>query len=220
MWVGNVILLAAGALVAMGVGQRVLDRLRLTDRQAIAIVAAMLVGGLLPDIPFGGQVSVNIGGAVIPLILCVYLLLKADTAWEVWRTLIASALTALAVYWLGRLLPADPEELPVEPMYLYALAAGVSAWLFGRSRRGAFVAGVLGMTLSDIAAAVSLYAQGVRQKLSLGGAGIADGIVISGFAGLLLAELVGEITERIRRGRRRSRRVFENGEIRARRYGG
>ncbi len=214
---GNVILIAAGALTALGVGQRVLDRLRLTDRQAILIVAAMLIGGLMPDIPISGRVSVNLGGAVIPLILCAYLLFKADTAWEVWRTILASALTALAVYWIGRLLPADPEELPIEPMYLFALSAGLAAWLFGRSRRGAFVAGVLGMTIADIASALALYARGIDQRLVLGGAGIADGIVAAGFLGLMLAELTGEVTERITRGKKKSRRSFQGGEITKRR---
>lgn len=49
-----------------GVAQRVLDRMRLTDRQALLLVAAMFVGTLLPNVELG-QVSLNLGGAVIPL---------------------------------------------------------------------------------------------------------------------------------------------------------
>ena len=214
MTVGNIILLLAGALVALGVGQRVLDRMRLTDRQAMLIVAAMLLGGLVPDIRISENFSLNLGGALLPLALCVWLLIKADTAREVWRALVASALTGVAVYWMGRLLPADPERMWIDPTYLYGLAAGFLAWLLGRSRRGAFVAGILGMAGSDIVSALLLRARGISQHLSLGGAGIADAIVIAGFTGVLLAELMGEITERITRGTARDGRVFEHGEIR------
>jgi hypothetical protein len=42
--------------------------------------------------------------------------------------------------------------------------------------------------------------QGVRQPLYLGGAGMMDVIVISGLSAVLLAELVGELLERISRG--------------------
>ena len=53
--------------------------------------------------------------------------------------------------------------------------------------------------------------------LSIGGAGAADAMVISGILGVLLAELIGEITERIVRGkkppdRERIHAVREKGE--------
>ena len=89
----------------------------------------------------------------------------------------------------------------MDPNLLYALAAGVIAWLLGRSRRGAFVCGVLGMLLADIATAVVNWSHGVDQQLVLGGAGIADAVVIAGVLAVLLAELVGEIVERIARRR-------------------
>ena len=62
-----------GILVLCGVAQRVLDKLRLTDRQALLFVALLLVGGWIPDIPLGNMVRLNIGGALIPIGLCVYL---------------------------------------------------------------------------------------------------------------------------------------------------
>ena len=43
--------------------------------------------------------------------------------------------------------------------------------------------------------------RGTQQQLVLGGAGLADSVVISGILAVLLAELVGEIMERIQRGK-------------------
>lgn len=201
MSTGLILLIITGILILFGAAQRVLDRLRLTDRQALLFVVLLIVGGLLPDIPITPLVSVNIGGALVPLGLSAYLLIRAGTAREVVRTLIASALTAAAVYFLGRFLPDEPEAAFMDYNYLYGLLAGAAAYLFGRSRRGAFVAGILGAVIADVWSAAEIWMQGVRQPLYLGGAGAMDVIVISGLSAVLLAELLGELLERISRGR-------------------
>ena len=108
MSVGTILLLLAGLLVLFGVGQRVLDRLRLTDRQAILFIALIIAGGFLPDIRVTDTFAFNIGGALIPLALCVWLFIKADTSAERVRAIVAPIVTGIAVYALGRLLPADP----------------------------------------------------------------------------------------------------------------
>lgn len=212
MSTGLILLIIAGILIAFGIAQRVLDRLRLTDRQALFFAAALFIGGLLPDIPITPLVSVNIGGALVPLGLSIYLLLRAGSAREVVRTLIASALTAAAIYFLGRMLPDEPETAFMDYNYLYGLLAGAVAYLFGRSRRGSFVAGILGAVAADIWSAAEVWMQGVRQPLALGGAGAMDVVVISGLVAVLLAELVGELLERLSRGTERDHdREFENG---------
>lgn len=200
MSTGLILLVIVGILVGFGVAQRVLDRLRLTDRQALFFVLALLVGGLLPDIPLGANLSINAGGTLVPLGLCAYLLIKADTAKEVVRTLIASALTGAAIYFLGKMLPDEPEAAFMDFNYLYGLIAGIVAYLFGRSRRGAFVAGVLGAIIADVWSAAEIWMQGVSQPLKLGGAGAMDVIVISGIIAVLLAEFTGELLERMTRG--------------------
>ena len=73
--------------------------------------------------------------------------------------------------------------------------------MLGRSRRGAFVCGVMGVLLADMATAVVNWHRGIDQQLVLGGAGIADAVVIAGVLAVLLAELIGEIVERIVRRR-------------------
>lgn len=197
---GLILLVVTGILIGFGVAQRVLDRLRLTDRQALLFVLLLFVGGLLPDIPLGQALSVNIGGALIPVGLCVYLLVRSGDTKEVVRSLIASAATGVAVYWLGHLLPDEPEAAFMDYNYLYGLTAGAVACLLGRSRRGAFIAGVLGSIVADVWSAVSVWRMGVQQTLRLGGAGALDVIVISGLTAVLLTELVGELAERLSRG--------------------
>lgn len=217
MSVGLTLLVIATILVLLGVCRGVLDKMGLNDRQALIITGALFVGGLIPDIPLGGEVYVNIGGALIPLAVCVYLIVRAGTAKERVRALIGALVTGLAVYWLGRFMPDEPEAIAFDPNYIYGLAGGLTAYLLGRSRRGAFVAGVLGVMGADIYQSVELRARGVNQALHLGGAGAVDVIVIAGLTGVILAEVVGEIIERVTRGATRDEsREFKDGKIRRR----
>ena len=213
MTLGLILLVIAGVLVLFGVGQRVLDKLRLTDRQALLFIALIIAGGFVPDIPVTPQFSFNIGGALIPLGLCVYLWIKADTAAERIRSIAAALVTGAAVYALGRVMPDEPETIVIDPGYMHGLAAGVIGYLFGRSRRGAFIAGVVGVMLASVASAVQVWSMGISQRLVLGGAGAFDVIVMSGLIAVLLSELIGEISERIKRGRQRPTREFKNGEF-------
>ena len=97
---------------------------------------------------------------------------------------------------------------------LDGLAAGAIGYVFGRSRRGSFVAAVLGMMGADIWQAAELWNAGIAQALPLGGAGALDMIVIAGLTAVLLSELVGELIERMSRGTRRDhRREFVDGEF-------
>ena len=58
MTVGSILLSGAAIALLLGVGQRVLDKMHLTDRAALIIIAAMFVGGLLPDIDSAGRMCV------------------------------------------------------------------------------------------------------------------------------------------------------------------
>ncbi|MBR5230660.1 MAG: DUF1614 domain-containing protein [Clostridia bacterium] len=197
MTVGSILLSGAAILLLLGAGQRVLDKMHLTDRSALILIALMFVGGLLPDIDFG-LVRVNIGGALIPLAVCVYLLIKAE-GYERIRAVMGAVITSGALYLLGRILPDEPEKILIDPVYLCGLVGGLVGYALGRSRRGAFVSGVLGVLLADTVNAVTVWASGIEQTLRLGGAGIFDTAVISGLLAVLLAELMGEVVERMAR---------------------
>lgn len=198
MSLAMLLLTVVAVLIYFGVLERVLDRMRLRDRTALMLVVFMFIGTMLPDISFG-LVSVNIGGAVIPLGVCLYMLVKGRSGRAVLRSIAGSLLTAAAVYLLGMLLPDEPEAMLIDPNLLYGLAGGVIASVLGRSRRGAFICGVAGVLLADTLVAVLNWRQGIAQQLVLGGAGIADACVLSGVIAVLLAELAGEIRERLAR---------------------
>ena len=200
MTIGMIILLVAALLILFGVCQRVLDLMALTDRQALLIVAAIFVGGWLPDIDLG-PVTLNIGGCVIPVGVCVYLFLHAGTAKERIRAAVCSVLTGAAIYGVSLIFPADPTAMPFDPMLIYGVIAGAFAWALGRSRRTAFISGVLGVVLCDVTVGVVNWARGIRQSVHLGGAGALDAVVLSGIGAVLLCELAGEVMERIATGK-------------------
>ena len=187
--------------------------MRLTDREAILFIALIIAGGFLPDIWLSRNFAFNVGGALVPLGLCAYLWFKADTFIEKARSIAAALLTGVAVYVLGRVLPADPAEMVVDPTLVYGAAGGLIAYVFGRSRRGAFIAGTLGVMLANVASWAYANAMGASQRLALGGAGGYDVIVIAGLLAVLLSELIGELLERARRGRRKPSREFVNSDF-------
>ena len=199
MTVGSVLLSATAVIVLLGVGQRVLDKMHLSDCAALLIIALMFVGGLLPDIDFG-LVRVNIGGALIPLAVCVYLLMRAENDEKV-RAVMGAVVTSGIVYLLGRIMPDEPEKILIDPVYLCGLVGGLAGLVFGHSRRGAFISGVAGVLLADVINALVVWSSGVSQTLHLGGAGVFDTAVISGLSAVLLCELIGEGMERMARAR-------------------
>ena len=214
MSIGQILLIIVSILVALGVCQRVLDRLRLTDRQALAFAALIFIGSLIPDISLPGNIKINIGGAVVPIALCVYLFVKAGSRTERIRSVAATLASSAAVLAAGTFFPDEPETMFFDINYLYGILAGIIAYAAGRSRRAAFIAGVGGIVLADAFQTLALRLQGHEQTLRLGGAGIMDVVVISGLAAVLTSELIGEFLERLSRGARKDpHRRFENGRI-------
>ena len=200
----------AGELAELG---RELGIAATTDRQALLVVGAIFLGGLIPDITIG-RVVINIGGAIIPLILCIVLCAKAGTAKERWRAIAASVLSGGAVYALGRFFPAEPGAMPFEVNYLYGVAAGLIAYLFGRSRRSAFIGGVMGVLLADLTQGIVNTARGITAPIRFGGGGAFDVVIISGLLAVLLAEVIGEIRERMQGGsEKKGKYEFEDGEF-------
>ena len=192
---GMLLLLIVAVLIFSGLLQRVLDRMYLTDKQALLIIGLMLTGTFLPEVSMG-SLRLNIGGGIIPIAVCIYLLVKADQPWERWRSLLGSILTATLVYALSTKMPAEAETMPFDPIWFYGPVGGIAAWLLGRSRRCAFICGIAGIILADTASALLAWSKGYDVPLVLGGGGIADAAVISGVTAVLFCELLGEIIER------------------------
>lgn len=214
MPVGLVILVFVSVLILLGVGHRILDRLRLTDGGALAIIVSMLVGTFIPDIGISKNVAVNVGGAIIPVALAVYLFIKAGTSKERTRAVVAAIASGAAVYGLSKFLPAGPEENQfMNYNYLYALIGGGIAYLLGRSRRSAFIAGIMAIILSDLAQALVNGFTGSPGKTVFGGAGAFDATVIAGIFAVVLAEVIGEAREKLQGGTDKKDMVCDKGEF-------
>lgn len=213
MSIGMIFLMAVSVLILLGVSQRVLDRMRLNDKTALLFVVAIIIGGFIPDIRITNILAFNIGGFVIPLILAVYLFVKADTGWEKTRSVLAALIAGVAIYLAGRWLPEEPETMAIEPMYIYAILGGLIAYVFGRSRRAAFIAGIVGMILADVIQVVVNYLNNIPSPIVLGGGGGFGATVIAGILAVLIAELVGETREKLQGGTAKKNMKFEHSEF-------
>lgn len=207
--IGVIILIVVSVLIYLGLLHRVLDRMRLTDRAALLILGAMVVGSLIDiPIPLGrNTVALNVGGGIVPVALAGYLLYRADETAERTRALLGALLTGAVVYGVGTFVmtglpePAGRYDF-IDIIYLYPIVAAIIAYAVGRSRRASFVAAILGVLLADIFQWTRLVATRTPGSIHIGGAGAFDVIVISGLLAVLLAEVVGEIRERIQGGPR------------------
>ncbi|MDD2619253.1 MAG: DUF1614 domain-containing protein [Syntrophomonadaceae bacterium] len=195
---GLIALVVISILIYFGVAHRVLDRLRLSDKGALAVIALIIVGSFI-DIPVTSRITINLGG-IIAVGLAIYVWLGAGTGFEKTRAIIAAAVTALALFLAGRFLGAEPEQIFIDPIYIYPLVAGVVGYLAGRSRRGAFFAAVMGVLALDIAQYFYLVNSGVRGTVHVGGAGAFDSLILAGILAVLLAEIIGETLERMQGG--------------------
>ncbi|MGE5588092.1 MAG: DUF1614 domain-containing protein [Clostridia bacterium] len=202
MTVGLVLLLGTSVLVFLGVTHRVLDRMHLTDRQALAALGLMLVGSFV-DVPVSRgvqSVTINLGGAAVPIVLAVYVLARADTPTETGRGVVAAIITGVALFALTKLFTFEEGRAIMDPLYAFGLVAGVIAYLAGRSRRAAFAGAVLGVVLLDVAHLVEVTARRMPATVHLGGAGVFDAVVIAAVVAVGLAEVFGEAMERIQGG--------------------
>lgn len=190
-------------LIYLFIMHRALDRLRMGKTQALLLTVAMLIGGGLPALPLGGDLFINIGGAVIPVSICIYLILTADTREEKIRGPVTAVIAAAVIWIIDRTFPLTPGSWSYlfDPLYLPAAVAGLIAYLLGRSRRSSFIGGVLAIIILDLSAWGENIYRGIRNNsIILGGAGVFDATLVAGVIAVMLAELIGEVRERLERG--------------------
>ena len=213
MSLGFILLIAVTLLIIFGVTQRIFDRMRLTDRQALLFVAAIFIGGLIPDIPLGGDVFINIGGAIVPLGISVYLFIKAGTTKERIRAIAAAILGGAIVFFAGWLLPHEPEQMFIDPIIVYGVLSGLAAYLIGRSRRAALIGGFMGVLLGDVAQGIVSRIQGLAVPIRLGSAGAMDAVVLSGIIAVALADVIGELREKLSKGHEEQVMTYNKGKF-------
>lgn len=197
MPIGLILLTITGVLIFFGLAERVLDRMRLSDRTALIFIGAMIIGSF-PIFNFTivrqPELSVNLGGGIIPLILVLYLIFTADETREKVRGVLGAVITAAVVFGISFLLPDEPTERRqlIDPIYMFSIVAGVVGYIAGRSRRASFIAGAGGVLLNDIGHFILAIVKQSDARTFIGGAGGLDTIVVAGVLAVLLAEIFGE----------------------------
>ena len=196
------ILILLLAVIYMGLLERVLERMRLTGRQAMFILLAIILGGSLPVLPVFKGLKINADGMLAPLAVVVVLIANVDERAEKIRSLFTILVTVIVVWAFDRLLPLEPGMFfpDLDPLYLPAVVAAVVAYGLGRSRRASFIGAFMGVLLVDFLAWIENLAHGFADiTVVLGGGGVIGAALLSGVLAVLLAEIVGEIRERFQR---------------------
>jgi uncharacterized membrane protein len=128
-------------------------------------------------------VALNVGGALIPILVSLYLLVR--TGMYV-RMLIGTAIVAAVVHNLAQLVPGVGIAVPmlVPPV----VAAGVALLLaFRRAPPVAYVAGSMGTLIGADLLNLGQIARLGAPVVSIGGAGTFDGVFLTGILAGLLA---------------------------------
>ncbi|AZR72755.1 hypothetical protein BBF96_04720 [Anoxybacter fermentans] len=199
MPIGVLLLIVVGVLIFFGFVQRILDRLYLTDKAAILFIVAMIAGSFI-NIPISPRVTINVGGGIIPIILAGYVLSRAGTIKEWVRAIVSTLITGAAIYFVATYLFFNAGHTTrdiVDPQYVFAIIGGIIAYIAGRSRRSAFIAGVLGFLIYNLITLFRITFGGISGSVNIGGAGIFDTMVISGLIAVAIAEVIGETRERL-----------------------
>lgn len=182
-------------LIMFGVGQRILDSLRLSDKAALLILILICIGLFIPPIWIGEYFCFSIGGFLIPLALSIYLLISCGWSRDLLRAFIGTILVAGIIYGLEWLLPADPEEMLIDNMYIYGIVAGLIAYILGRSRRNAFISCLFGLTLAQLIQWIVNFAMNTQTILGLGVGGAFGTYIVSIIIAVAVSEFLGRCFE-------------------------
>lgn len=187
-------------LVYFGFAQRVLDRMRLTDRTAIILLLLLIGAHFLPDLNLTSSLSLNLG-ALIPLGIIVYLLATTSRMEKI-RAIVISIIVTVILWLSDQLLPTIPGSMAfdLDPLYIPGILAGLISYFSTRSRRTAFISAVLSVFLTDLLAVYTISLKTYHARVILGGGGMFDALIINGILAVLIAEVIGEIAERLHRG--------------------
>jgi len=208
------VLIFLGLLRIFGMLRKAYENLGVSSRTAMLLLLGSLVGSYfnipiaeLPDEPmthhhaigyFGMQyavppgdwkgtvIAINVGGAVIPMAMSLYLLAKR----ELWvKGLIATAVVAIIIHWWATPVPGLGIAVPV---FMPAIITAIVALVLSRQEAAplAYIGGGLGTLIgADLTNLDKVPGLGAPVA-SIGGAGTFDGIFLTGILAVLLASLL------------------------------
>jgi uncharacterized membrane protein len=202
------------ALIQVGILRYAYMRLGVSSGAALSLLLASLIGSYvniplvqLPEqhilsgrevwsfgVPYsvpvvvdwpGTVIAINVGGALIPTLMSLYLLAKN----QVWGLgLIATACVAAVCYWLAQPVPGVGIALPT---FVPAVTAAIAALLLSRRYAAplAYIGGSMGTLIgADLLNLGAIQGLGAPVA-SIGGAGTFDGIFLTAILAVLIAGL-------------------------------
>jgi uncharacterized membrane protein len=144
----------------------------------------------IPQVGYGEAVTlvaVNVGGALIPIAVCIYLFIKSAAS-TIFLSLIGVSAVALVTHSIAR--PVKGVGIAT-PAFIPPIAAAVAAIILSPAHAItiAYVAGVLGTLIgADLSNLGKIPALGAPIA-SIGGAGTFDGVFLTGIIAVFLAGL-------------------------------
>ncbi len=168
-------------LLQMQLVGHALVKLGIKPGMATFIFFLSIIGSLI-NIPlfFGRQnIAINVGGAIIPILLCIYLFPKVP----ILKTIIAVMISALVMNHLAH--PVAMVGVTI-PMFIPPLVAVLLGFIFSPRNPTpvAYIAGVLGVLIgADLMNLSQVTGAGM---MSIGGAGVYDGIFLVGIISALI----------------------------------
>ena len=135
----------------------------------------------------GTVVAVNVGGAVIPAALSLYLLARRNL-WV--KGAIGTAIVAVVIHWLANPVPGLGIAVPV---FVPVITTAAVALLLSREDAAplAYICGGLGTLIGADLTNLDKVAGLGAPVASIGGAGTFDGIFLTGILSVLIANLYG-----------------------------
>ncbi len=191
-------------IVLLYVSEWAFESIGLRFYQAVLVTAGALIGSLI-NIPLvsAGEaiIAINVGGAIIPLIVTIEMVARGQVSRT--KTLIAIAAVTFIAYIFATPIPGTGITMPfyVAPLAGAAigliLARGCHA-AAGLAYAGGAMGTLIGADILNLASPVvfSALAGDKRAILSIGGAGIFDGIFVTGIFAVLIAAYAGRSLRR------------------------
>ena len=142
----------------------------------------------------GTLIAVNVGGALIPALVSLYLLI-ARRLWI--RGAIAVAVVAALCHWLAYPVPGPGIAMPV---FIAPIAAALVAFVLSRSEAAplAYIGGSLGALIGADLLNLDKVQDLGAPIASIGGAGTFDGVFLTGVLAVLLGSLFSPAADRAR----------------------
>ncbi len=174
---------SAGLLIVLAIFFGSFVNLPLTKKKTVKVRDRRLFGILEREIVTNQGLSINLGGAIIPVFIASILIPNAPF----YATVISVLATTLVAYKSAKIIPGIgitmTAAFPVLVAFLLALLLAPES-----PEIVAFISGVLGTLIgADLLHLPQFLKNPDRMSISIGGAGVFDGIFLTGIVASLLA---------------------------------